>query len=200
LPESREVKPNGFNANWKVLDINRNFPQAWTAAPAGLAASTFGVELLVTVDHYSSTFRAVKYAVLYIFFTFVAFFFVEFFTKKRLHPIQYLLVGAGIVLFYLLLLSLSEHLPFPAAYFIASAGVVGVVAGFTHGVFGTVNVTADVTAILVVLYVFLYTLLRLEDYALLLGSLGLFIALSLIMYLTRKIDWYSFEQPPPYKP
>ncbi|MBI2265247.1 MAG: cell envelope integrity protein CreD [Armatimonadetes bacterium] len=194
LPDSRNVRPDGFDSNWKVLHINRNFPQAWVKAPNDLYASNFGVDLLIRVDHYSSTERAIKYAILYIFLTFLAFFFVEFFGKKQLHPIQYLLVGSGIVLFYLLLLSLSEHLAFNTAYLLASLGVAGVISGYVQGALEHLGITAVITAILAILYGFLYTLLQLEDYSLLLGSLGLLLALAIVMYLTRKIDWYNIER------
>jgi inner membrane protein len=195
LPDDRTVDAAGFSATWKVLHINRSLPQFSAGASVDFAPSAFGVELMVPVDQYTSAERAVKYEILFVFFTFLAFFFIEHFQEKRLHPIQYLLVGAGIVLFYLLLLSFSEQMPFPLAYALASAAIVAVVGGYAHGVFGRRSITAAVSGILGGLYTYLYTLLRLEDYALLLGSLGLLAALALVMYLTRRFDWYALEQP-----
>jgi len=194
LPESRTVAADGFSARWKVLHINRNLPQATTGA-VDFAAAAFGLELMIPVDQYTSAWRAVKYEMLFVFFTFLAFFFIEHFQAKRLHPIQYLLVGSGVVLFYLLLLSFSEQMPFPLAYALASAAIVAVVGGYARAVFGRASTTAAVVGILGGLYAYLYTLLRLEDYALLLGSLGLLAALALVMYLTRRFDWYALEAP-----
>ncbi|MBI3299413.1 MAG: cell envelope integrity protein CreD [Elusimicrobia bacterium] len=199
LPDSREVRSDGFLARWKVLHINRDFPQSWAGERDSLGGARFGVDLLVMVDHYARTMRAVKYAVLFIFFTFLAFFFIEFFGEKRLHPIQYLLVGSGVVLFYLLLLSLSEHVAFHWAYLAATLGIGAVITGYSHGVFRRGRVTATVAAVLGVLYAFLYALLCLEDYALLLGSAVLLGVLAAVMYMTRRVDWYDSEAlvPPP---
>jgi inner membrane protein len=191
LPEERNVSPTGFTARWRVLHLNRNFPQQWIGRDNEIESSMFGVDLLQPVDHYSNTDRSTKYAVLFIFLTFLVYFFIEFLNKRRLHPIQYLLVGSGLVLFYLLLLSLSEHMPFLAAYMLATGSVVALLGSYTHGVFANIRLTAIVSGILLALYFFLYCLLQLEDYALLLGSAGLFAALATAMYITRKIDWYQ---------
>lgn len=194
LPDTRSVTDAGFAASWKVLHINRSLPQAWTGARDDLDGALFGVTLMTPVDGYTSTLRSTKYAILFIFLTFLVFFLIEFFDERKLHPIQYLLVGAGIVLFYLLLLSLSEQMRFPWAYAVSSLGVVAVITGYAHGVFERRRVTATVGVTLTGLYAYLYTLLQLEDYALLLGSLGLFLALCAVMYATRKVDWYGLER------
>lgn len=192
LPDSREIGAGGFSANWKVLHINRSLPSEWTGG-ADLEASRFGVDLLTPVDSYSSASRSTKYAVLFIFLTFLGFFLIEYFQSRRLHPVQYLMIGSALVLFYLLLLSLSEQIAFGAAYAVAGLAVIVMVTSYAQGVFRRRTVTSSVASILSALYVFLYVLLRLEDYALLLGSLGLFCALALVMYLTRGIDWYGIE-------
>lgn len=191
LPESREVNKTGFNAQWKVLHLNRSFPQAWVNSQQQLQSSNFGVELLLPVDHYSNTLRSIKYAVLFVFLTFLVFFFIELFNKKQLHPIQYLLVGSALILFYLLLLSISEYLSFGLAYLISSLGICGLITGYTHGSLADKKITATVASFLVVLYGLLYILLQLQDYALLVGSLGLFLILAIVMYLTRKFNWYA---------
>ena len=195
LPDARTVTASGFDAAWKVLHINRNLPQLSVGGGIDFASTAFGLELMIPVDQYSSAERAVKYEILFVFFTFLAFFFIEHFQTKRLHPMQYLLVGAGVVLFYLLLLSFSEQMPFPLAYALAAAAIVSVVGGYAHAVFARSSITATVVGLLGGLYAYLYTLLRLEDYALLLGSLGLLAALALVMYLTRRFDWYALEAP-----
>lgn len=191
LPDTRTVGKDGFKSAWKVLHINRPLPAAWVGDPA-LDESSFGVNLLIPVDHYGSVQRSTKYAVLFIFLTFLAFFLTEFSTSRRLHPVQYLMIGCGLVLFYLLELSLSEHLPFGAAYLLASLSVVGLLAGYSKALFGA-PVAASVAAGASGLYAFLYVLLRAEDYALLLGSFGLLFALAAVMYATRRVDWYGVE-------
>lgn len=191
LPDQRNVGPKGFDATWSVHYMNRNFPDRWTGAGPALGASAFGVDFLFPVDHYSNTLRSTKYAILFIFMTFLVFFFIEFFNKKRMHPIQYLLVGGGLVVFYLLLLSMSEHMRFGVAYTVATLAVVGLIGGYAHGVFERPKVTGTVVGTLLLLYGFLYTLLQMEDYALLIGSFGLFAALAAAMYLSRKINWYE---------
>lgn len=192
LPETRDVNNNGFEAAWKVLYLNRNFPQQWTNEKSvEFSASAFGVDLLIPVDHYSNTSRSIKYAVLFIFLTFLIFFFIEHLNKKRLHPIQYLLVGSALIVFYLLLLSLSEFMPFGLAYAIGSLAVVALIAWYTHGSLKDGKITRLITGFELSLYVFLYFLLQLQDYALLVGSLGLFAILAGIMYITRKFNWYG---------
>jgi inner membrane protein len=191
LPDTRSVGKDGFKAGWKVLHINRSLPAAWVGDPQ-LEESAFGVNLLIPVDHYGSVQRSTKYAVLFIFLTFLAFFLTEFAGDRRLHPVQYLMIGCALVLFYLLELSLSEHLPFGAAYALSSAAVVALLGAYSKALFGG-GVAASVAAGACGLYAFLYVLLRAEDYALLLGSFGLLFALGAVMYATRRVDWYGAE-------
>lgn len=194
FPDSKSVDAAGFRAAWSIQDISRSIPQYWFGEARDLKAFHFGVDFAVPVDYYRATTRAIQYATMFIFLTLVVFFFVEFFLKRRLHPVQYLLVGAGIVLFYLLLLSLAEHLAFPVAYALAAAAIVGVIGSYTHWVFKRASVTAFVGGILSALYSFFYTLLQMEEYSLLLGSAGMLGALVLIMYLTRDFEWYGLEE------
>lgn len=194
FPDAKTVGASGFTAAWSIQDISRSIPQYWFGEARDLKASRFGVEFAVPVDYYRATTRAVQYATMFIFLTLVVFFFVEFFLKRRLHPVQYLLVGAGIVLFYLLLLSLAEHVAFPLAYGLAAAAIVAVIGSYTHWVFKRRSVTGFVGGTLSALYAFFYTLLQMEEYSLLLGSAGMLGALVLIMYLTRDFEWYGLEQ------
>ena len=191
LPEDREVSENGFSANWKILELNRNYPQKWSDNEFKLDDSAFGVSLLLPLEAYQITERSMKYAILFIALTFTVFFFVEIMKKLKVHPIQYVLVGFGLSLFYLLLLSLSEQISFGLAYIIASFGIVTMIATYAKSIFKNNKLTFILTSILILLYLFLYILLQLQDYALLMGSIGLFIILSAVMYLSRKIDWYS---------
>jgi inner membrane protein len=146
---------------------------------------------MLPVDEYQKTMRSVKYCIMFIIITFLTFFFSEVLNKKRIHPIQYLLVGFAICLFYVLLLSISEHLSFNKAYLIGCISTIVLITYYAKHVFKNNSLTAIFTGILILLYGFFYSLLQLEDYSLLLGSLGLFIILSTIMYLTRKVDWYG---------
>ena len=116
------------------MHFNRNYPQSWGGKAYDLTKPSFGVELFRSVDHYQKATRSSKYAVLFIFLTFLVFFLLEIFSKQKLHAIQYLLVGFSMILFYLLLLSLSEHIPFWGAYGIASVTVVTMITGYIKGV------------------------------------------------------------------
>jgi inner membrane protein len=192
LPVLREVSEQGFSASWKVLHLNRNFPQYWQN-DAHRVGDSFGVKLFITANVYQKAERVAKYAVLFILFTFLAFFFSEIINKKPVHPIQYLLIGLAIIIFYVLLVSLSEHINFDLAYWVSAIAVTLMITGYAQGIIKSKRFTWMLFSILVVLYGFIYTLLQLEDYALLLGSLGLFSVLGIVMYFTRQVDWYGFE-------
>ena len=197
LPEQRTVTSQGFRASWRVLQFNRNFPQQGLgnflrkSGPDTLSQlPTFGVKLLLPVDEYQKTMRSAKYGALFVLLTFVAFFFVEILDRRRIHPIQYLLVGFAVCLFYVLLLSISEHLPFNTAYLMSSVIILAMVTAYVRFVFGTLRLTILFSLLMGLLYGFFYSLLQLDDYALLLGSIGLLLIAGGIMYLTRHIDWY----------
>lgn len=191
LPVTREVRHDRFSAVWSVLHLNRNYPQQWLGPRQELLASAFGVKLLLPIDEYQKTTRSAKYAIMFIALTFLAFFMTEILNKKILHPIQYLLVGFALLVFYTLLLSISEYLHFNQAYLIASAAVVLLISAYTRGMLKNNLITLIIGGILVLLYGFLFVILQLQDYALLLGSIGLFVILALVMYLTRNIDWFG---------
>lgn len=191
LPAERRIDKNGFSAAWKVLHLNRNYPQYWPGSQYKVVSSAFGLKLRVTADIYQKTMRISKYAVMFIILTFAAFFFTEMITSRRVHPIQYLLVGLAILLFYTLLLSLSEYINFDYAYILSALAVTSVITGYAQGILKTRRFTFIVFGILVLLYAYLYIVLQLEDYALLMGSLGLLLILSAIMLITRNIDWYA---------
>lgn len=190
LPEKREIGKETFAAEWKVLHLNRNYPQQWVGDMYDVAPSAFGTRLLLPIDEYTKTDRAVKYAIMFIALTFLAFFMSEVLTRVVLHPIHYTLVGLALVLFYLLLLSLSEQMSFNISYIIASAAVVSLVSLYSRAVAARTAVAGVMAGVLVFLYAFLFVLLQLQDYALLLGSVALFVILALVMYLTRTLDWF----------
>ena len=198
LPESRHVTDKGFDAVWSRSWFNRGYPQQWRQAEADklvpkatLKASAFGVELFLPVDSYQKTERSAKYGALFLVLTFLTFFLYEVFSAVPLHPMQYFLVGAALCLFYLLLLSISEQAPFGISYLVASAATALLIGGYSAAVLRGRLRALLMTTVLGVLYGYLYVLLQLEDYALLLGSVGLFVILALVMFLTRRIDWGS---------
>jgi len=191
LPDKRQVTPQGFTAGWKILHLNRNYPQQWTGKNEKVLESSFGAKFFCPVDEYQKSMRSAKYAVLFIGLTFVAFFLTEVTNRTRVHPVQYLLIGFAICLFYLLLLSIAEHAGFAAAYLIAASGSVLLVTGYSRGILRSSTMAVTVGALMASLYGFLYVTLQQEDFALLFGSIGMFVVLGAVMYLTRKIDWYG---------
>jgi inner membrane protein len=160
-------------------------------------SSAFGVNLLLPVDQYQKTMRTAKYAIMFISLTFLAFFMIELLNHKVLHPFHYLLIGFALVLFYTLLLSLSEHLGFDKAYGLAGAAILILITGYSKSVLASKIQTLLIAGILTVLYVYLYIILQLQDYALLMGSLGLFAILAAVMFLTRRVDWFTVLKPEP---
>jgi inner membrane protein len=194
LPAKRSVTARGFEATWNILELNRNYPQSWTDAEYQFGSSAFGVSLLIPVDGYQLVTRSIKYAILFIVLTFVCFLLVEVLKKSRVHPVQYSLIGLALILFYALLLSFSEHIGFNAAYLLAAFGIVTMITCYVITVFHRKIVAVSFGAALTGLYGFLFIVLKMEDYALLMGSLVLFAVLGIFMYTTRKIDWYNLSK------
>lgn len=194
LPKNRTINDDGFNATWEIFDYNRDFPQQWNDKQYDISKNTFGVELFTQVDEYQKTTRSAKYAILFISLTFLFFFLlIELFNKKRIHPIQYLLVGFTLCMFYVLLLSISEYLSFNISYFISMFAVLCLTIFYTKNTFGKISLSIIMTILLSALYLFLFIIIQLEDYSLLTGSIGLFIILAAIMLYTRKIDFYNLK-------
>ena len=176
----------GAYAQTERGDYRSSPPSAYRSAES----PSFGVKLLLPVDEYQKTMRSAKYGIMFVILTFVAFFFVEILDRRRIHPIQYLLVGFAIYLFYLLLLSISEHISFDRAYLIGSVIILTLITFYVRYVFQNLRLTILFSVVLALLYGFFYSLLQLEDYSLLLGSFGLLLILGIIMYLTRNVNWY----------
>ncbi len=193
LPDSRDVSNNGFTANWNILHLNRNYPQSWKGSQYDIQDSSFGTDLLLPVDNYKKSYRVARYAILFIALTFMVFFFVEVLNRVYIHPIQYLLVGLAIVVFYSLLLSFSEHIKFNLSYLLAAVLTLILVIGYTIAILKSKKIGGLIFGILTVLYTFIFTIIQLEDFALLIGSIGLFIILGIVMYFSRKIDWYNIK-------
>ncbi|MGZ8558193.1 MAG: cell envelope integrity protein CreD, partial [Chitinophagaceae bacterium] len=174
LPDHR-ISDTGFVATWKNLAHTRNFPQAWKENSYNLQSASFGADLFIPVNGYQKTMRSVKYAILCIILTFAAFFIIETVNKKSVHPFQYALIGLALILFYTLLLSFSEYTGFNTAYIIASAATVGLIAWFVKGILQSSKLTTVLGVVLVLMYSYIFTILQLQDYSLLLGSIGLFL-------------------------
>ena len=193
LPNSKtkEISADGFKANWKVLQINREFEQEFFDQFPNLTASAFGVKLLIPVDEYQKSERATKYGYLVITLTFLIFFLIQSISKINIHPFQYLMIGLALVMFYTLLISISEHSSFLMAYSIASIAVISLISLYAKAILHSIKFMGFIAASLTVLYVFIYVIIQLENYALLVGSIGLFLILGTIMLISRKINWQN---------
>lgn len=195
LPNDRKLDENGFEASWKILELNRNFPQRWKneAFNAQLKGAAFGVELLSPMEDYQKSLRSAKYALLTISLTFLMFFLVEILGKKNIHPFQYLMVGLSICLFYVLLIAISEHSNFNFAYLVAMSAVIITICLYSLPLFKSKKYTLALGGVLLGTFGFIFVTLQMEDYALLMGSVGLFVILAATMYITRNIDWYNIK-------
>ncbi|MDX6765191.1 MAG: cell envelope integrity protein CreD [Candidatus Methylacidiphilales bacterium] len=200
LPTSREISAQGFTAAWDVSYYGRSFPQQWArqneVSSATLHKSLFGVEFVSLIDFYRNVERAIKYAMLFLVLVFTAFFLFEVISKLRIHPFQYILVGAALCLFYLGLLSLSEFLRFGWAYLVAAAASWALVSLYSLSVLRSGSRTLIVAGLLALIQGLLYVVLQLQDYALLVGTIGLFLALAAVMFVTRRVDWYGGREEP----
>ena len=197
LPQTTTVKDNGFTATWKSLSHNRSFPQEWkdntyrvcsiqntgTGITNNIAVFSFGADLFIPVNGYQKTMRSVKYAALCILLTFASFFLIEITDKKTVHPFQYALIGLALVIFYALLLSFSEYIGFNFSYIVASVCTIGLIAWFVKGILSSGRLAIMLSVVLMLMYTYVFTILQLQDYSLLLGSIGLFITLG---------DYYAF--------
>lgn len=210
LPEDREITATGFSASWKMPFFNRPYPQQWvaentvlntnvhdstTAATTAVAPTNpnndayFGVNFLLPIDQYQKIMRTAKYSVLIILLTFFSLFFTELLNKKKVHLLQYVLIGAAMTIYYTLLLAFSEQIGFNAAYLIASVSTVVLVSVFIATLLRDKNPAYLFGSILTVFYTFIFVIIQLQDLALIFGSVGLFITVAILMYLSTRIDW-----------
>ena len=190
VPSLTGTSEKGFHAGWEVNYLNRSYPQHWFDRAADLSESSFGVNFLIPVDHYQKSMRSVKYALMFIALSFLIFFLTELISGIRLHPIQYLLVGMSLVIFYTLLISLAEHLGFDLAYLISSMATVGLIALYVKASTRRNKQGLITGSLLLLLYAFLYTTLQMQDFSLLFGSVGIFVVMAVIMFVSRKVNWY----------
>jgi inner membrane protein len=198
LPASRSVRPDGFEANWKVSYYGRDYPQQWSSRGGNerfnlksVSSSRFGAQFLSILDAYRYVERSIKYGVLFLVLVFTTFFLFEVTARQKIHPFQYLMVGAALCLFYLLMLSISEFIGFGWAYLIAAVASTSLITWYCRFFLGSGVRTLMIGAGLAGVYTFLYITLRQQDYALLMGAIALFIVLAVVMFVTRRVDWYA---------
>lgn len=195
LPATRNISDLGFDANWKMSSFSSDMPRIVKACGdsdcANFVNNAFGVSLINSVDIYHKTERSVKYAILFISLIFVVFFLFEIMKGLRLHPMQYLMVGLAQTFFYLLLISLSEHISFLGAYVTAATASTVVIVVYLAAILNGWRRAAGFGIGLTALYGMLYTILVSEDNALLMGSMLVFVILTIVMMITRRLDWYQ---------
>ena len=198
LPAERNVRADGFDASWKVSYYGRDYPQRWTSrvgnerfTTLAVSNSLFGAQFVRVLDAYRYVERSIKYGVLFFVLVFTTFFLFEVTARQKIHPLQYLMVGAALCLFYLALLSASEFIGFTASYAIATLAATGLITWYCSYFLGGGARTLMIGGGLIGVYTFLYITLRQQDYALLMGTVALFILLGIVMWVTRKVDWYA---------
>ncbi|MBL7857827.1 MAG: cell envelope integrity protein CreD [Cyclobacteriaceae bacterium] len=190
LPAEREITTEGFSASWKVLHFNRPFLQSWKEGDQKLSGADFGLKLLIPVDQYQKSMRTSKYGQLIILLTFVALFMVEISQKIRIHPFQYILIGAALIIYYILLLSISEHLGYNLSYIISTLATVALISFYSTTFLKRRGLVILFTTLLIIFYSFIFIIILQQDFSLLLGSIGLFLIIAALMYFSRKINWY----------
>ncbi|MGJ8667665.1 MAG: cell envelope integrity protein CreD [Patiriisocius sp.] len=186
---SREITPDGFSASWEVYQINRQFEQIFYNKLPELTGFAFGTKLVIPVDEYQKSERTAKYGFMVIGLTLLVFLMIQIVSKIYIHPFQYVMIGLALVMFYTLLISISEHSSFLKAYVIAAGAVLGLVTLYSRAILKGFKFPLLIATSLASLYGFIYVIIQLENYALLVGSIGLFLILAIIMFASRRIEW-----------
>jgi inner membrane protein len=191
LPEdtNKEISQEGFTAAWRILQINRQFEQSFFGQLPDLSASAFGTKLIIPVDEYQKSERTAKYGILVIGLTLLVFLLIQLVSRIYIHPFQYMMIGLALVMFYTLLISISEHSNFFKAYAVAAISVLVLITVYSRAILKGFKFPLLICASLASLYGFIYVIIQLENYALLVGSIGLFLILAIIMFASRRIDW-----------
>ncbi|NRA85026.1 MAG: inner membrane CreD family protein, partial [Gammaproteobacteria bacterium] len=198
LPLKPVIDDSGFSAMWQTTFFSTNLPDIMNSCIErgkceAMNNTTLGVSLVDPVNQYLKTERAIKYAELFILLTLFSFMLFEIFKRLSIHPIQYAFVGIAMAVFYLLLLSLSEHIEFNLAYLISSVSCAAILGIYISGVLGELKHGLIFSGGILMLYLILFGLLAAEDFALLMGSIFVFLVLAAVMIMTRKIDWYQLD-------
>ena len=186
---TKKISNSGFHADWKILAINRTFSQQYNNTLPNLDDYLFGVKLIQTVDEYQQNERASKYGFLVIGLTFLLFYLIQTISKINIHIFQYSMIGIALILFYTLLIAITEHSSFSLAYSLSSIAVIALITSYSVSILQNKKFPVLIGSSLVVLYSFIFVIIQLEDYALLVGSIGLFFILATVMYFSRKIEW-----------
>lgn len=189
IPAAHTSDANGFTADWKVLPVSRPFAQQYFGQFPNLEDFAFGVDFVVPVDEYLQNERASKYGFLMIALTFLAFFLISTVNRISIHIFQYAMIGVALLMFYTLLISITEHSSFGFAYGIASCAVIALISLYSISILKDRRFPLLIAAALTTVYGFIYIIIQMEDYALLVGSIGLFVILAAVMYFSRKIEW-----------
>ena len=198
LPSQYAIDAQGFNAQWQVLALNRSFAQSWIDCQVdatSMTSAAYGVNLFQSVDVYQRSERAVKYALLFIALTFLSFFAWESLGRLPIHPMHYLFIGLALSTFYLLLIALSEHLPFWMSFWLGAAALVALLGTYVTGAMDSIRLGMIISVVLTLVYGLLYMLVLSENYALLIGASALFAVLATIMLATRKLRWDTGNRP-----
>lgn len=191
LPSQEPViSESDFSARWKVLSFNRPFAQQWLNQEQHLGGSSFGVRLDLPADQYQKSIRTAKYGQLIIILAFTALFLVEIAGRVRIHPFQYILVGFALIIYYTLLLSISEHFGFDRAYGLASVSTITLVGLYSVTFLQKRALVLLFSLLMCVFYGFIFVIVQAQDYSLLIGSVGLFLIVAAMMYFSRTIKWY----------
>jgi inner membrane protein len=186
LPSAREVTDTGFTASWVVTHLNRSFPQVWAGKSYAPADDAFGVDLILEADQYTRAERSAKYGVLFIALTFLVLIIIELRSQERIHIFYYLLAGLALILFFSLLTALSEQIGFNPAYLVSSAATIGLLTVFFRSLLKKGWMVLLISGLLTALYVFIFFLLAMKDYAFLVGNIGLFVLLAVLMIVSAK--------------
>lgn len=193
LPDQKQITSNGFTASWRVLHINRPFSQQAFGELPRISPYAFEVNFVIPVDEYQQNDRVTKYGFLVIGLTFLIFFLIQTISKIKIHIFQYAMIGLALVLFYTLLISITEHSSFNLAYLTSSVMTIGLISLYSIAILKNKRFPAFIFTSLSALYGFIYVIIQLENYALLVGSIGLFVILAIVMFISRKIEWSAKE-------
>jgi inner membrane protein len=194
LPDNYDIA-EGFTSTWITNQYAHDYPTSWSDdQKINNKNFGFGVNLIQPINEYGKNSRTAKYALLIIALTFGIFFFFEILLKKKVHPIQYILIGFALTVFYLLLLSITEHLGFDLAYIISAIATIGLIVSYASHLLSSTKSTAILSLLLSGLFGYIFIILQMQDFALLAGALALFTVLTIVMMLSRKINWYALNQ------
>ncbi|AMR31393.1 hypothetical protein A0256_08120 [Mucilaginibacter sp. PAMC 26640] len=195
LPDTRDSTKSGSAAKWHMMYYNRPFPQQWADNDKvlnnkkSIKEASFGVRLQVPIDEYRKIMRTTKYSTLIILLTFVALFLTELVRKQNIHLINYTLIGAAMIVYYILLLSFAEKIGYNYAYLLSSTATIGLISFFTASLLNNKPAAALFAFILTLFYGFIFIIIQLEEYSLMVGAIALFVIVATLMYFSRKIDW-----------